>query len=75
MFSFDNNGFFDLNNPIFKTMTKQTIDNLPNNSSLIVYKQFVDILNQIIAYSYGSSSVLTINDENIKSKINIIRKQ
>ena len=74
-FQFDKNGFFDLNNPNFKTMTKQTIDNLPSNSSLIVYKQFVDILNQIIAYFYGSSGVLTINDENIKSKINIIRKQ
>ena len=74
-FQFDKNGFFDLNNPNFKTMTKQTIDNLPSNSSLIVYKQFVDILNQIIAYYYGSSGVLTINDENIKSKINIIRKQ
>ena len=54
-------------------MTKETIDSLQNNSSLIVYKQFVDILNQIIAYYYGSSSVLIVNDENIKSKINIIR--
>ena len=72
-FQIDKNGFLDLNNPIFKTMTKQTIDSLQNNSSLIVYKQFVDILNQIIAYYYGSSSVLIVNDENIKSKINIIR--
>lgn len=74
-FSLDKNGLYDLGNPQFKTLTKEVFDNLPSNSSLILFKQFADFLNQIISYYYGSSSVLSINDENIKNKINILRKQ
>ena len=62
-------GFYDLQQPIFKILTKERFENLPTGSSLITVKVFIDFLSM-----FFNSQGLQIKDNQIVNKIKIIKR-
>ena len=67
-FEKDVNDFYDLQQPIFKILTKERFENLPTGSSLITVKVFIDFLSM-----FGFQG-LQIKDNQIVNKIKIIKR-